>query len=163
MQPIIDRNPLLQLLPPRAISKLRAPAKRLAISAAVFVAWGCTKGTVEVVERVASPDSSREAVVVETNAGAMTSFGYFVYVVPRGRRPSSEWLVGQLYAAYRNDSAAGVNVRWSGPNELHLEYLGAKAVTLVSPTRSSGLLVRLDSGKVDMNAPGGGMHHVRHD
>ena len=63
------------------------------------------------VARVVSPSGKVDAVLLETNGGATTSFGYEVYVVERGAEPIGEPAVF-LYGAIRNQSAYGVNLKW---------------------------------------------------
>ena len=122
-------------------------------------AGGCAVGRDEVA-RVAAPAGGREAVLVETNGGATTSFGYEVHVVPRGGRPGEENQVARLYGAVRNDSAYGANLRWVGARELRVEYLRARSAELRRPrVRAAGEAVRvaLDSGVADPGVPAGGM------
>jgi len=117
------------------------------------------------VARAASPDHSVDAVLVETNGGATTSFGYEVYVVPSGAPSSGGVEVASLYAAARSDSAYGVNLRWTDPNHLIIEYLEARIDTVLRPTAQIGptqVAVSLRPGVPDPTAPGGGMLHNLH-
>ena len=112
------------------------------------------------VARATSPSGKVDAVLVETNGGATTSFGYEIYVVPaRG----STWLhkrVAFLYAAARNEQAYGVNLRWARPSDLAIEYLEARQENLALPNidvAGEQVRVSLRSGVNDLKAPPGGM------
>lgn len=112
------------------------------------------------VSRVPSLDNGRDAVLVETNGGATTSFGYEVYIVPRGR--SWRWYRRSafLYGAYRNDNAYGVNLRWESPQLLVAEFLGAKQADVEQSSTTvagSPIQLRLRGGITDPTAPPGGM------
>ena len=100
---------------------------------------GCGLVSRDEVVRVASPDGRVEAVLVETNGGATTSFGYEVHVVEKGRPAGDR--VAWLYGAGRNAQAYGANLKWTGENELVIEYIK----------------VSLRSGVNDPTAPAGGM------
>ena len=112
------------------------------------------------VARVAAPSGDVEAVIVETNGGATTSFGYGVYVVERRDRPGSSNEVAGFYGAQRSESAYGVNLRWTSNDTLAIEYLDAKSAKLLRPVvrvarRPIGVVLR--SGVYDNAAPRGGM------
>ena len=125
---------------------------------AVFI--GCGLVSIDEVARVRSPTGRLDAVVVEINGGATTSFAYEVYVVPAG---SATWRgkeVASLYAAVRNDDAYGVNLRWTSGNSLLIEYLKARNQQLdTADTYVVGQHVKiaLRDGISDPTAPGGGM------
>jgi hypothetical protein len=112
------------------------------------------------VARVTSPSGHLDAVLIETNGGATTSFGYVAFLVETGRGPSSGIRVASWYGATRSDQAYGVNLRWRDANTLALEYLTAKEESL---ERSSALIrgelvrVQLVGGVSDATAPPGGM------
>lgn len=111
------------------------------------------------VARVPSPDGKVDAVLVESNGGATTSFGYDVYIVRAGARVSGN-SAAWLYDALRSDHAYGVNMKWDSPNRLVLEYLQARNVKLSSPHpridgRSFEIAIR--PGTLDSGAPPGGM------
>ena len=112
------------------------------------------------VARVTAPGGHLDAVLVEVNGGATTSFGYDVSIVPSGSAPRSGKGVAALYGAVRSDSAYGVNLRWSSPTELRIQYLSARQSSLSHPLvdiEGRRIRVVLDSGIVDPRAPGGGM------
>jgi len=111
------------------------------------------------VSRVPSSAGDLDAVLVETNGGATTSFGYLVYVVPRGTRPSQGAEGAMLYGAVRNDEAYGANLKWEG-SQLTIEYRDARQVELRRPTvviGSDTVTIVLRSGVIDSVAPAGGM------
>lgn len=87
---------------------------------------GCLSSRDEVA-RVSSPRGDLDAVVMETNGGATTSFGYEVVVVGRGRSAFWGTTVARLYGAIRNQSAYGVNAKWRGAGLLYIEYLEARS------------------------------------
>ena len=64
---------------------------------------GCGLASRDEVARVGSPDGRVEAVLIETNGGATTSFVYEVHVVPKGWPASNE--VAWLYGAGRSEHA----------------------------------------------------------
>ncbi|MGB2715425.1 MAG: hypothetical protein WBC51_14685 [Vicinamibacterales bacterium] len=119
---------------------------------------GCDLVSRDEVARVASPDGRVEAVLVETNGGATTSFGYEVHVVEKGRPVGDR--VAWLYGAGRNAQAYGANLKWTGENEIVIEYLEARDQTLERKTVSVAgrvIKVSLRSGVNDPTAPAGGM------
>src|SRR5690349_17819073 len=102
--------------------------QRIVLAPIFALLGGCV--TSDEVARVPAPAGQVEAVVLERNGGATTSFGYEVYVVPRGRRPRAGALVADFYGATRSGSAYGVNPRWGPGPQLTLEYLTAERATL---------------------------------
>jgi hypothetical protein len=113
------------------------------------------------VSSVASPDGRLVASLIEVNGGATTSFGYSVHLAESGLLGNSQQ-VASLYGAVRNDSAYGANLRWTGKNELSVEFLDAKATELLnSRPRFAGreVLVVLRPNIRDEAAPAGGMLH----
>jgi hypothetical protein len=122
---------------------------------------GCS-GSRDEVARVASPSDSVEAVLIETNGGATTSFGYQIYLVPKGGRPNSGVQVASFYGAIRNDNAYGVNLKWEEAEKLVLEYLKAHSAKLIqeqATIKGEQVQVSLREGIKDANAPVGGMLH----
>jgi hypothetical protein len=116
------------------------------------------------VARVRAPGGGADAVLIETNGGATTSFGYHVYVVPpgaavpRGTRAASE--VARLYGATRNAEAYGATLRWVGADTLAVEYQTARDDTLLHPTvmlAGRAVQIVLRPGVADLDAPPGGM------
>ncbi len=116
------------------------------------------------VARVTSPDDSADAILVETNGGATTSFGYLVFVVPKGVRLKSKdekYLVASLYRSTRNANAYGANLKWPTKEELAIEYFAGGAGLVQSSVNFANydVNVKLRSGVEDASAPPGGMLH----
>lgn len=114
------------------------------------------------VARATAPGGLVDAVLIERNGGATTSFGYEVFVVPAGRAVERDatGAVASLYGAVRNDHAYGVNLRWLAPGALALEYRDARRAGINdSLVTVAGQPVRvvLQPGVSDPAAPGGGM------
>jgi hypothetical protein len=112
------------------------------------------------VARVHSPSQKADAVLIEINGGATTSFGYSVYVVKNGSSTFWHKPVANLYGAVRNDQAYGVNLKWYNSTELGIEYFTAKSASLAVSSVNIGaemINVQLRSGVNDPFAPAGGM------
>jgi hypothetical protein len=113
------------------------------------------------VARLAHPDANVDAVLVETNCGATTSFGYEVFLLPRGQKPTeSDHAVASLYGAVRNAQAYGVNFRWTSNDTLVVEYLKAQHADWRNGSLAvNGRVVNIvmKSGVNDPAAPPGGM------
>jgi len=112
------------------------------------------------VTRVTSPSGHSDAVVIETNGGATTSFGYEVHIVLKGTAPSADSEAAFLYGAVRNDHAYGVNLRWLADDALAVEYLDAKQVVQQRDRVVAGkrrVTITLVAGVRDAAAPPGGM------
>jgi hypothetical protein len=113
------------------------------------------------VARVPHPQANVDAVLVETNGGATTSFGYEVFLLPRGQTPKrSGHPVATLYGAGRNEHAYGVNLRWVSTDTLAVEYLDAQHVNWLNGSVIVGgreVNIVLKPGVTDPSAPPGGM------
>ena len=129
--------------------------------AATAASCGTPDVSFDEVARVTGPSGKVDAVLVETNGGATTSFGYNIYVVPNGQRlskPNAQ--IAELYGAVRNENAYGVNLRWEGADSVAVEYLKAeKAEVLTESVEVAGERVRiiLRPNVADPSAPAGGM------
>jgi hypothetical protein len=136
--------------------------RRLPIAALILV---CACWSSDEVARTCEPGGPLEAVVVERNGGATTSFGYEVYVVPQGQRPYAGTLVADFYGAVRNESAYGVNARWAAGHQLQIEYLTAQVATLRhAETTIAGTSVQVvlrDSVRDPSAPPGGMLYNLR--
>lgn len=133
----------------------------LPVAAFVFLLILAPGASEDEVARVASPDDKLEAVLVETNGGATTSFGYEIYIIPRAAKPRSP-AVASLYGAVRNENAYGANLRWASSNQLMVEFLDAKLSKLELPHLSVDgreVHVTLRPGTLDATAPAGGMFY----
>jgi hypothetical protein len=113
------------------------------------------------VARVPYANANVDAVLVETNGGATTSFGYEVFILPRGQKPKrSDHAVASLYGAGRNEHAYGVNLRWTSNDTLVVEYLDVQhADWLNGSIGVNGRVINIvmKSGVNDPTAPPGGM------
>ena len=122
--------------------------------------FGCMNGpSHDEVARVRSPDGKVDAVLIESNGGATTSFWYDVYLVSSGRKPSND-SVAYLYGAARNANAYGVNLKWQAADTLVIEYLSARDAKQTSSVVRRGeqdIQVVLRQGITDPKAPPGGM------
>lgn len=109
--------------------------------------------------RVVSPDGRVEAILIETNGGATTDFGYKVLVGERGSW-FSRTQVAWLYGAGRNEHAYGANLKWHTDTELFVEYLEAQEQELKERkvyVAGRNIEIVLKSGVTDSAAPAGGM------
>jgi hypothetical protein len=133
--------------------------------------WIDAVGFVEVA-RATSPDRKYDAIVVETDGGATTDFGYIIYLLP-AKQPYwrfdtlISWLpghgiaeVGNFYGASRNPNAYGVNLHWEGPRKLAVEYYkcryGGVMKAVVFEQQPFEIL---EKHALDPSAPGGGMEY----
>jgi len=110
------------------------------------------------VAKIPSPDGRLEAILIETNGGATTSFGYEIWLRKKDEKSAEQ--VATLLGAIRNESAAGVNLKWMDDRRLSIEYQEARAETLDKPTvKISGreIHVALKPHVSDPTAPAGGM------
>ena len=80
-----------------------------------------------------------EAVVVETNGGATTSFGYEVHVITAGAKlpnascgEQQKYSVAFLYGAV-TDGNYGLSLQWLGPDRLSVAYHEAESAKLFRP------------------------------
>jgi hypothetical protein len=132
----------------------------LGIALATASCFGFGEPSRDEVARISSPSGQLDAVVIETNGGATTSFGYEVHIVPEGTVASKATEVASLYGAVRNEQAYGVNVRWRRSDLLAVEYLRAKDASLRRPRVSVNgrdVQVVLAGSIADPEAPSGGM------
>ena len=118
------------------------------------------------VARVRSPDGARDAVLIERNGGATTSFGYEVFIVPHEGQvgEGAPGAVASLYAATRNAQAYGVNLRWLSGDSLAVEYWRAREALIHEAAltgRQDRLRVVLRADVEDPKAPSGGMLYNR--
>ena len=134
----------------------------LALLIASLVSAGCLdmSPSHDEVARLPSPDKSLDALIIESNGGATTSYWYDICLVPHGGSCSVADSVANLYGATRNDSAYGVNVAWGNGSAVEIEFLSAQRASLKSQlVRVAGRDVRLAlrPGVRDANAPSGSM------
>ena len=111
--------------------------------------------------RALSPAGNAEAILIETNGGATTSYGYIVYLKSTANK-NSKIEVANFYGAVRSNSAYGVNIKWLSGTELQIEYLEAKSAKILTPSielENINYKVTLKSGIEDVSAPSGGMFY----
>jgi len=140
----------------------RVPTLLLVLSAGC----GIGESSWDEVARARSPDGLRDAVLIESNGGATTSFGYEIFVVPHAQqvRHGAAGSLASLYAATRNEQAYGVNLQWLAPDTLAVEYLTAREAVghhsaIADPLDQVHIVLR--SGVRDSSAPAGGMLYNR--
>ncbi|MFC3713147.1 hypothetical protein ACFOMD_11220 [Sphingoaurantiacus capsulatus] len=115
------------------------------------------------VSHLTSPDGAVEATLIETNGGATTSFGYEVRLRRADSWFGSSTQVAYFYGAVRSECAYGVNMRWTGPTTLQLEYLRAYSADVDDKSRVGGkrITIAARSGVADPSAACGGMEYNR--
>jgi hypothetical protein len=126
------------------------------------VSCGIGEWSYDEVARVSSPSGQVDAVLIEGNGGATTSFGYQVYVVPGGKKVSRkrDAAVASFYGAIRNESAYGVDLKWDGTDTLASEYLRAKHSQIMKDAvtvAGQQIAITLRSNINNSTAPSGGM------
>ena len=147
---------------PRMLKNLSIVLASLAtfvVASLVALLWFAPGSSADEVARSPSPTGDIEAVLVETNGGVTTSFGYEISLVSRGsKKPGTP--IARLYGANLSDSAYGANLRWQSASDLSIEFKQAKLSKLEQPSITvSGHTVRvlLKPGITDSMAPPGGM------
>jgi hypothetical protein len=136
--------------------------RHVMLALSVLCASGCIVmgPSADVVSRAPCASGQFEAILVETNGGATTSFGYEVHLVPMGQDPSTDSEVGYLYGALRNAQAYGATLRWKSGTTLAVEFLEVQRIVRHKPTIRVGgteFRIELTSGVEDLAAPAGGM------
>jgi hypothetical protein len=106
-----------------------------------------------------APDRRTHAILLETNGGATTSFGYIVELHPAGHQGETPVNAGSLYGATRSECAYGVDLRWLDPSILELRYESAKQVSVPKSVIVGGRRIHIvtHGGRVNTAAPCGGM------
>jgi|HubBroStandDraft_1064217.scaffolds.fasta_scaffold21221_2 hypothetical protein len=113
--------------------------------------------------RITSPDGKVDAIAFETDCGAVCSFGYEIWLAPKGSHRGEQ--VAWLDAAIRNEQACGVNLKWLDADKLSVEYLRANDSNLLKQTvdvAGHSVRVSLQGGIKDPQAPAGGMLYNLH-
>ncbi len=80
------------------------------------VVSGCDPVAREEITRITSPDLVIDVLLIQTNAGATTSFGYEVYFVPKGKQLVEE------KPLFRGNKMEGLKLRWVQPKLLEIQY-----------------------------------------
>jgi hypothetical protein len=78
---------------------------------------GCNPVEREEIDRISSPDFLVDAVLIQANAGATTSFIFEVYLVPKGNDVPPE-----NYVLFRGDKMKGLTIRWTQAKLLEIQY-----------------------------------------
>ncbi|MEI2726531.1 MAG: hypothetical protein V9H26_24345 [Verrucomicrobiota bacterium] len=145
---------------------MRYAISALSLASGFVVSCSVHDGSFDEVARVPNPSHQVDAVLVESNGGATTSFGYHVHLVPSGSlvtRLDSE--VASFYAAIRSESAYGVDLKWDANNQLVCEYLSAKQANIVKGAvvvNGGQITVALRSNITNnVAAPGGMLYNLK--
>lgn len=78
-------------------------------------------------DRSTSPDQMVDAVIVEGNGGATTSFVYWVYIVPKGLKFDKDATsFDRDRAVFSGDHFADFKVVWKEPKLLEIKYKQAR-------------------------------------
>lgn len=79
---------------------------------------GCDPVELEEIDRISSPDSIVDAVLIRANAGATTSFVFEVYLVKMGDNvvPTEDKLL------FRGDKMKGLKLQWVQSKLLIIQY-----------------------------------------
>ncbi len=112
------------------------------------------------VSRVTNPTGDHASVLIETNGGATTSFGYAAFIESNATHELVQ--VAEFYGAVRNNGAYGVDLVWKDDETLDLWYLSARRASLLKPSiefPKRVFHIELVSGVENKNAPAGGMEY----
>jgi hypothetical protein len=114
-------------LGPRALGA--AAGTVLGVAAAFSIAIpSCVSN--EEIRRVPSPAGDVDAIVMESNGGATTAFGYGIRLGPPGGAPGRAIEVAGFYAA-QTPCARGVDLRWTSVDTLRIAYGEARMANVV--------------------------------
>jgi hypothetical protein len=139
--------------------ELTALAASIVLLVAYFIFLLAGEPSKDEVARNTSPTGKVDAVLLEANGGATTSFGYEVYIVEHGAQPSGSPAVS-LYGAIRNQHAYGADLKWTSPDSVAVEFLNAESTKIEKPIVSVGtqaIHLAVHEGVLDNAAPSGGM------
>jgi hypothetical protein len=118
----------------------------------------CACSSQDEVLRITSPDGKVDAILFEDNCGTPCSFVYEVRIARNGSKLGDT--VASLEAATRNNTAWGVNLKWSDSQNLSVEYFQSRRAELKKSTvnlAGDTIQVGLHAGVYDSQAPSGGM------
>ncbi len=106
-----------------------------------------------------SPDGQTHAIVVETNGGATTSFGYRVELHPAGHDGEAPVQAADIYGALRSACAYGVDLRWLDPTSLAVQFRSAERIKAARSVLVGGRPIRIviQSHRINPAARCGGM------
>lgn len=88
----------------------------------IFLSNGCNDNSVcsqKEISRKSSPDNIVDALVVQENCGATTSYSYKVYIVPNGEKPSNNFV-------FLSDKTDKLEVSWLSSKSLSITYAKAR-------------------------------------
>ena len=146
-------------MPPRHLHPLRV----VALLPAALLLCSCFdlagEPSSDEVATVTSPDGAIRALLFETGGGATTAFGYKIELQSAAQGAGNAVAAGKLYAAARSDCSWGVNLRWTSPTKLVVEFMDADQVKLPALVQIGAQSVEIvqRSGVSDDTAPCGGM------
>lgn len=150
----------------RVISGTRRAVVTTLTTAAVTATAGCTglSGGVESIEvaRQIGGKGRVEAVVVQTNAGATTTYSYAIHLVPAGEPIGAPAMV-TITGAQRSRTAYGVNLEWTDARTVVVNYWKADSIhpenAQLRHAHLAGMNLRvvLESAPPDHHAPPGPM------
>jgi len=99
------------------------------VAAAIVVPWMVARAADRIlpdklteIARVTSPDGAVDAVMIQDNCGALCSYGYTVFIVPKGESAPRDFK-RQLFSA---DDMAGEKLVWKQPHLLEIVYSKAR-------------------------------------
>jgi len=84
----------------------------------IFLSNGCDENSVcnqKEISRKSSPDSIVDALVIQENCGATTSYSYKVYIVPNGENPFNNFV-------FLSDKTDKLEVSWLSSKSLSITY-----------------------------------------
>ncbi len=113
----------------------------------------------DIVVRMDSPNGDYVALIEEVVGGRSKLLSHNVLVEPKSSS-NSRVLLAKFTGATRNARAAGVDVIWSKPYTVSVQYLNATKVDMPVPAVQCGksmIQVEAHSGVLDINAPPGTM------
>jgi hypothetical protein len=113
----------------------------------------------DIVVRTDSPKGDFVALVEETNGGRANVLTYNVLVEPKSSSNSRVFLA-RFVEPHRNPTASGVDVVWSAPYTVSVQYLNAAKVHIPIPAVNCGkALINVEgkSGVLNILAPPGTM------
>ncbi len=113
----------------------------------------------DIVVRTDSPNGDFVALVEETKGGRANVLAYNVSVEPKSSSNSRVFLAG-FVEPHRNPQSSGVDVIWSAPYTVSVQYLDAAKVDIpVSSVHCGKAMINIEgkSGVLNITAPPGTM------
>ncbi len=95
----------------------------LIFSVCLLASFSCSRPLGVEVFRLQSPDGRVDAVLLETDGGATTSLGYYLYLVPNGKK-----VTHSDYAVFIADRLIDRRIYWQQQKLLHIEYSDARII-----------------------------------